>query len=132
MSPDLLEQSQEWLTSMNRIFRSRQVVDARGLPAQAGAQTKEVPALVGKTVFKVDKGYGLFERVEARDFLIEAADLEEFGEPERGDRVMDTLNGKVELFEVMAPGGEPHFRYSDPYRKVFRIHTKHVGTESAE
>jgi len=95
MSPDLLEQSQEWLTSMNRIFRSRQ-------------------------------------RVEARDFLIEAADLEEFGEPERGDRVMDTLNGKVELFEVMAPGGEPHFRYSDPYRKVFRIHTKHVGTESAE
>ena len=126
MSPDLLEQSQEWLTSMNRIFRSRQVIYARG------AQTKEVPALVGKTVFKVDKGYGLFERVEARDFLIEAADLEEFGEPERGDRVMDTLNGKVELFEVMSPGGEPHFRYSDPYRKVFRIHTKHVGTESAE
>ena len=123
MSPDLLEQSQEWLTSMNRIFRSRQVIYARG------AQTKEAPALVGKTVFKVDKGYGLFERVEARDFLIEAADLEEYGEPERGDRVMDTLNGKVELFEVMAPGGEPHFRYSDPYRKVFRIHTKHVGSE---
>ena len=122
--PDLLEQSQEWLTSMNRIYRSRQVIYARG------AQTKEVPALVGKTVFKVDKGYGLFERVEARDYLIEVADLTEFGEPERGDRVKDTLNDKVELFEVMAPGGEPHFRYSDPYRKAFRIHTKHVGTEA--
>ena len=123
--PDLLEQSQEWLTSMNRIYRSRQVIYARG------AQTLEVPALVGKTIFKVDKGYGLFERVEARDFLIEVADLAEFGEPERGDRVKDTLNGSVELFEVMAPGGEGHFRYSDPYRKVFRIHTKHIGTEGA-
>jgi len=122
--PDLLEQSQEWLTSMNRIYRSRQVIYARG------AQEKEVPALVGKTVFKVDKGYGLFERVEARDYLVEVVDLAEFGEPERGDGVKDTLNGKVEIFEVMAPGGEPHFRYSDPYRKVFRVHTKHVGTEA--
>jgi len=121
--PDLLEQSQEWLTSMNRIYRSRQVTYARG------AQSKEVPAAVGKTVFKVDTGYGLFERVEARDYLVEVADLAEFGEPQRGDRVKDTPNGKVELFEVMAPGGEAHFRYSDPYRKVFRIHTKHVGTE---
>ena len=123
--PDLLEQSQEWLTSMNRIYRSRQVVYARG------AQETEIPALVGKTVFKVDKGYGLFERVEARDYLIEVTDLAEFCEPERGDRVKDTLNGSVELFEVMAPGGEGHFRYSDPYRKVFRIHTKHIGTEGA-
>ena len=123
--PDMLEQSQEWLTSMNRIHRSRQVVYARG------AQTKEVPALVGKTVFKVDTGYGLFERVEARDYLVEVVDLSEFGEPARGDRVKDTLNGKVELFEVMAPGGEAHFRYSDPYRKAYRIHAKHVGTEQA-
>ena len=122
---DLLEQSQEWLTSMNRIYRSRQVIYMRG------AQTKEVPALIGKTVFKVDKGYGLFERVEARDYLIEVAGLVEFGKPQRGDRVKDTLNGTVELFEVMAPGGEDHFRHSDPYRKVFRIHTKHVGTEGA-
>ena len=109
--------------SMNRLFRSRHVVYARG------AQTREVPALVGKTVFKVDNGYGLFERVEARDYLIEVADLAEFGEPQRGDQVKETLDGKVELFEVMAPGGEPHFRYSDPYRKVFRIHAKHIGTE---
>jgi len=102
---DLLEQSQEWLTTMNRTRRSRQVVYARG------AQTKEVPALVGETIFKMDNGYGLFERVEARDYLIEVTDLAEFGEPARGDRVKDVLNGKVELFEVMAPGGEPHLAW---------------------
>jgi len=122
--PDLLEHAQEWLTSMNRLYRSRPVIYARG------AQEKEVPALVGKTVFRVETGYGLFERVEARDFLVEVADLTEFGEPQRGDRVKDTLNGAVEIFEVMAPNGESHFIYSDPYRKVFRIHAKHVGTES--
>ena len=120
---DLLEQSQEWLTSMNRLYRSRQVTYARG------ALEKEIPALVGRTVFKVETGYGLFGRVEARDFLVEVADLAEFGEPARGDRVKEMLNGKTELFEVMAPNGEDLFRYSDSYRKVFRIHTKHVGTE---
>ncbi len=123
--PDLLEQSQEWLTSMNRLYRSRRVIYARG------ALEKEIPASVGKTVFKVETGYGLFERVEARDYLIEVADLAQFGEPVRGDRVKDGLNGQVEIFEVMAPGGEAHFRYSDSYRKVFRIHVKHVGTQES-
>ncbi len=123
--PDLLEQSQEWLTSMNRLYRSRQVTYARG------ALEKEIPASVGKTVFKVETGYGLFGRVEARDYLIEVADLAQFGEPARGDRVKEALNGKVELFEVMAPGGEPHFRYSDAFRRVFRIHAKHVGTQES-
>jgi len=32
---------------------------------------------------------------------------------------------------VMAPGKEPAWRYSDPYRKTLRIHTKHVDTEVA-
>jgi len=26
---------------------------------------------------------------------------------------------------------EPPFRYSDPYRKALRIHTKHIATEDA-
>ena len=122
--PDLLEQSQEWLTAMNRLHRSRPVTYARG------TQRVTVPAVVGKTLFKVESGYGLFERVESRDYLIEAADLTSFGEPQRGDRVKETLDGRVEVFEVMAPNAEPHFRYSDPYRKLYRIHTKHVGTQT--
>lgn len=124
MSPDRMEQCQEWLTSMNRAHKSRQVTYARG------AQEKQVPAVIGKSFFKADNGYGLFTRVESRDYFIEVADLLEFGEPARGDRVKDTLNGKVEVFEVMAPNGADHFSY-DTFRKVFRIHVKHVGTESA-
>ena len=35
------------------------------------------------------------------------------------------------LAEVMAPGREPHWRWSDVNRLVYRIHTKHIGTEPA-
>ena len=32
-------------------------------------------------------------------------------------------------YEVMAPGGEPVWRWSDPYHQVYRIHTKCVSEE---
>jgi hypothetical protein len=35
----------------------------------------------------------------------------------------------VFVYEVNAPGGQPPWRYSDPYRKALRIHTKHIGTQ---
>ena len=35
------------------------------------------------------------------------------------------------LYEVMAPGSEPHFQFSDPYRRTLRIHTKQVDVEEA-
>jgi len=33
----------------------------------------------------------------------------------------------ADIYEVMSPGNEPHFRWSDTYRQTLRIHTKHVG-----
>ena len=121
---DLLEQSSQWLRAMNRQFRGKTVVYRRG------AAQKEITATVGRTVFTVDTGYGLFERVESRDYLIAVADLAAFGEPKADDQLKETLNGHVEIFEVMAPANQPHFVFSDSYRLTFRIHTKHVGTES--
>ena len=121
---DVLEKANEWLAGMNRAFRARTVTYVRG------ETSAEITATVGKTVFRVDKGYGLFEHVESRDYLIAVEDFSAFAEPERGDQVKDVLNGKTEIFEVMAPGDEPHFRWSDPYRKALRIHTKHVGTQT--
>jgi hypothetical protein len=67
-----------------------------------------------------------------RDFLIHAADLVLAGNPtlpERGDIIRETQGGKVFVYEVMAPGGEPPWRWSDVYRKVLRIHAKQVGVE---
>jgi hypothetical protein len=84
---------------------------------------------VGKTTFEVDDGYGVLVRHESRDFLMLAAHLLIDGEPlvpERGDRIREAQGQTTFVYEVTAPGKEPCWRYSDPYRKTLRIHTKQV------
>jgi hypothetical protein len=82
---------------------------------------------------QLDDGYGGV-RIEwtDRDYLIQAADLVLGAEqivPERGDRVLDTTGAVTLIYEVMAFGGEPPWRFSDPFGKLLRIHTKFVGVE---
>lgn len=111
---------------MRTAHASRPVVYVRG------TDSVEVAATVGRTVFRLDKGYGVIERVEARDYLVSGADLVLGGAvalPKAGDRIRETEGDKTFVYEVMAPGGEPCWRWSDPYRRTLRIHTKHVATE---
>ena len=125
---DLLEQGSNWLENQRVQHASQTVV------YQRGEQSVEVAATIGKTEFEVDDGHGILQRVESRDYLILSADLVVGGQttlPERGDRVRETQSEKVFVYEVIAPGGEPAWRYSDPYRKTLRIHSKHVATEDA-
>jgi len=92
----------------------------------------DLPATIGKTVFEQADEYGVIHRTQSRDYLISAADLVLAGVPEQpkaGDRIRETVGEQIFLYEVMAPGSEPPWRYSDPYRKALRIHTKFVGTE---
>jgi len=120
---DLLDYSDAWLAGMNRKHRARMVTYVRaGLSVQ-------VIASLGKSEFDAPADYGLQERVEARDYFVSVSDLQAFGEPQPGDRIHDTLNGRTEVFEVMAPANRPHFIYDD-FRRTYRIHTKHVGTQS--
>jgi len=122
---DLLRHGSDWLEDQRTRHATRLVTYQRGL-AQAG-----VRATIGKTVFETDGGTGVLERTESRDYLILAADLT-FEDvailPNRGDRIRETEGSRVFVYEVMAPGRQPHYRYSDPYRKTLRIHTKHVET----
>jgi len=123
---DLLQKGSDWLEGMRTAHASRPVVYVRG------TDSVEVSATVGKTVFRLDKGYGVIERVEARDYLILAADIVLGGAaalPKAGDRIREVEGNKAFVYEVMAPGNESCWRYSDPYRRTLRIHTKHVATE---
>lgn len=123
---DLLQQASDWLEEQRTRHASRAVAYVRGV------QSVELPATVGKTTFEVDDGYGVLVRHESRDFLVLVADLllgDVLTEPQRGDRVHETQNGTVYIYEVTAPGKEPCWRYSDAYRKTFRIHTKQIDTE---
>ncbi len=123
---DLLETGSNWLQDQRTQHMSRSVTYERGI------DTVALSATVGRTVFEIDDGRGVSQRHEARDFLVLADDLVLAGSktlPQAGDRVRETQGTTVFVYEVMAPGNEPVWRYSDPYRKTLRIHTKHIKTE---
>jgi len=123
---DLLEQGAQFLDDQRHAHMTRMVVYERD------TATVEVQATIGQTVFEQADEFGVIQRTESRDFLIRTADLILDGTPvipKVGDRIRDTSGTKVFIYEVLAPGTEPPFRYSDPYRKALRIHTKHIATE---
>ena len=126
--PDLFEQSAGWLEEMRLKFMTRPVAYVRD------GESVTLQATVGRTVFQVARDYGLFERTESRDYLVSAAELQLQGNPvlpSRGDTIRETDGDSVHIYEVMAPGNEPAWRWSDAYRKTLRIHTKRVGREEA-
>jgi hypothetical protein len=126
---DLLAAGVDWLVDQLKRFAARPVLYCRG------QQQVSVSALSGKQLLKLADGRGNV-RMEwtDKDFLIQAADLVLEGKevlPQRGDQIRDQVGDKVFIYEVMAPTGEPPWRWSDPYRKLLRIHAKHVGTQEA-
>jgi hypothetical protein len=122
---DLLQTGQNWLADKLKQHASSPVV------YQRGADQVSVQATIGRTLLKLDDGYGGV-RMEwtDRDYLIQAADLILTAgrvTPERGDRILDAIGTVTSIYEVMAYGGEPPWRFSDPFGKLLRIHTKLVG-----
>ncbi|MBA3707366.1 MAG: hypothetical protein H0W83_00935 [Planctomycetes bacterium] len=121
---DLLGDGLAWLERQRTAFLTKSVTYRRG-PREVA-----VRATVSRTVFEAVIAGGVVERVESRDFLIAAAELGDLGLPQRGDLVVETGDGRAHHHEVLAPGREPHWRWSDPHRRVLRIHTKHLRTET--
>ena len=123
---DLLRLGSSWLAAQLKTFASRTVI------YQRGTQQVTVQATLGKTLLKLNDGFGQV-RMEwtDRDFLIATADLVFAGItilPERGDRILVEQDAKLSTYEVMAPLGEAPWRYSDPHQQLLRIHTKHLKT----
>lgn len=68
-------------------------------------------------------------KVRSVDWLIEACQLMDRGEPEQFDRLeVERLSGETEVFQVSLFGPDRMcFRYSDQVtRSQFRIHTKRI------
>lgn len=123
---DLLERGAAWLDQQRSRHLTRTVSYLRG------TESVDLPTTIGRTVFEQADEYGVIHRTESRDYLISAVDLVLSGaqeQPKAGDRIRETVGEQVFLYEVMAPGGEPPWRYSDAYRRTLRIHTKFVGME---
>ena len=125
---DMLAQGSAWLEDQRNAHMTRTVV------YQRSGDSVELPATIGRTLFEQADEFGIIHKLESRDFLVLRNDLVLSGVqilPKAGDRVRDPDGDNTQVYEVMAPGPEPAFRYSDPYRKTLRIHTKHVGAETS-
>lgn len=121
---NMLQEGLNWLDSQRKTHLSVPVIYRRG------SDSAEVPATIGKTVFKVTDDYGRFQHIESRDYLISTDDLmlnETHILPESGDEIIEA--GFV--YEVMAPNNEPEWRYTDGSRNTLRIHTKLIGENDA-
>jgi len=124
---DLLDRGAAFLNAQRHQHLSRPVLYRRG------PDEKEILATVGQTEFEQADDAGLIHRVESRDFLVRTADLDLGAgpiQPRAGDQVREVVGSSKVVYEVNAPGGQPPWRYSDPYRRVLRIHTKQIGTET--
>jgi hypothetical protein len=118
---DLLDKGSAWLESQRTLHMTRDVTYARGII------TAVVKATIGRTEYETDDGQVVRTEFTDRDFLISVADLILNGTatlPEEGDQIREVQGSSVLIFEVMG------WRYSDPYRRTFRLETKHVGTEN--
>jgi hypothetical protein len=132
--PDLLAKGLVWLDDQRHRHMTRQVTFRR-----RGRFTSDPPieidlaATVDRTRWEIDDGNGVFERYEARDFIVRAADLAHDGvalEPRRGDRIVERRGGRDWIYEAMSPAGEPEWR-TDRECVSYRIHTKLVASEEA-
>lgn len=114
----LLEQGAEWLKEQRKACLAETV---KYCPQTGSA--KNISATIGRTLFRAEDQYGVTVRIESRDFIISADDVD--FTPVRGDVIV--YNGK--RYEVLAPNGEPVWRWSGNGNCSRRIHTKEIGDE---
>ena len=113
---DMLASGAEWLAGQLHASASTAVVFVRGNTAV------EANATIGSSAFEAAGQNGVVERWESRDFIVRAADLP-FGEMQRGDKVVETINGIATTYDVTSPRGVPLWHYGDAFRQTVRIHT---------
>ena len=115
---DVLRDGLTWLDSQRASHMTSPVEYRRDPDVLA------VNATFGKTDYEVADESGLTIGSHVWDFLVTAVELG--FEPEPGDVI--AANGRK--YEVMDLGGQGSWRWSDPYRQTYRIHTKDVGPDT--
>jgi hypothetical protein len=121
-----ISQAAEWLRAKRKAYLATRVTYHRGEASVA------LDVSLGKSVFETDDGRGATIVVERRDFIIPVADLTLGGErvrPKAGDRIRETVEDVVHVYEVMGVGKEPPAVYGDQWQRTWRVHTAQVDTE---
>lgn len=118
---DLLAAGASWLAGQLKTAAGRAVTYSRN------GNDATITATIGRSQFESQNQSGVIENWESRDYLLPAEDLP-FGEPRRGDELLEEIGGELLVFEVAAPRGVPVFHFGDAFRSIVRIHTKAIET----
>jgi hypothetical protein len=123
---NMMKSAMERLNLQRNTYMTESVIYKR----DGSVMVADLQATPGKTVVRLDQGYGATVRKDIRDFLIDVADLvlnDTAVEPEKRDEII--YDGRI--YEVSSPGNdEPEWRHTDAYRKTYRIHTKDMGADT--
>ena len=114
---DMLSAGAEWLADQFAASASLTVAYKRG------ANSSQFVATIGKSMFESSGQNGVTEQWESRDYIVKTADLP-YGEPLRGDVIVEDIGGVSVFYEVTAPRGVPLFHYGDAFQQLVRVHTK--------
>lgn len=92
-----------------------------------GGSEAELTATIGDSAFEAANQAGVVERWESRDYLITRDDLP-FGDPERGDEIIEADGESEVVYEVVTPRGVPLWHFGDAFRQIVRVHTIQIET----
>lgn len=118
---DLIQEGTNWLVGQLQNHVSQSVVYSRG------SDSVTLNATIGKTDRETFDDHGFGVKSQVRDFLLKAEELILNNQkviPRRGDRITQTLGTQSHVYEVVETGGDKHYRPSDPYGVMYRIHTQ--------
>ena len=114
---DMLSDGAAWMADQLAASASLTVAYKRG------ANSSQFLATIGKSMFESSGQNGVTEQWESRDYIVKTADLP-YGEPLRGDLIIEDIGGVSVFYEVTAPRGVPLFHYGDAFQNLVRVHTK--------
>jgi len=119
---DMLSAGAAWLADQLAASASLTVAYKRG------ANSSQFVATIGKSMFESSGQNGVTEQWESRDYIVKTADLP-YGEPLRGDLIVEDIGGVSVFYEVTAPRGVPLFHYGDAFQQLVRVHTKRTDKD---
>lgn len=119
---DLLRSGMSWLSARLQDSASQTATYRRG-----EVSNSSVLATLGQSEFPRESQEGLTTEERTQDFIVAVSQLTLEGSaitPEPGDQIEVADIG---TFEVCSPGSSsPAWRYSDPFHKLIRIHTREI------
>jgi hypothetical protein len=87
-----------------------------------GGTTVTATALPGSSPIVAETLDGTIRTDKSQDFVFKSADLLGLV-PQRGD----TITWGNRVFEVIQPGGDRQYYFSDPYQYMIRVHCKEIS-----